>query len=154
MNQCAVCDKTTGLLNCSACHGIAYCGKEHQRAHWAVHKPTCQLLAAAAPKGYHKIITTPGTGKLPRKKATVFVNYKGYFPSGKVFDQSKGEPLSFQLNKREVIRGWDEAVATMKVGEKATFYIKPEYAYGATGSPPAIPPNQPLIFDVEMVKFT
>ena len=83
------------------------------------------------------------------------MHYTGKFPNGQVFDSSvtRGQPLEFTLGAGQVIRGWDEGVAQLKKGQKATITCPPEYAYGAAGAGGVIPPNATLIFDVELVDF-
>ena len=73
-----------------------------------------------------------------------------------MFDSSRDrdEPFVFKIGRKQVIKGWDEGVATMKVGERAMLICTPEYAYGVDGSPPKIPPNATLEFDVELISFT
>lgn len=85
----------------------------------------------------------------------VFVHYTGWLLDGTKFDSSldRKEKFSFDLGKGEVIKAWDIAVATMKVGEVCRITCKPEYAYGAAGSPPNIPPNATLVFEVELFEF-
>lgn len=85
-------------------------------------------------------------------KGTVSVHYTGTLLDGSKFDSSRGRgPFSFGLGKREVITGWDKGVATMKVGERATFVLSPDYGYGAEGAGSDIPPNSVLVFDVEVL---
>lgn len=85
-------------------------------------------------------------------KGNVKVHYTGTLLDGSQFDSSRGRsPFSFDLGKRQVITGWDKGVATMKVGERATLVLSPEYGYGAEGSPPDIPANSVLVFDVEVL---
>ena len=95
-----------------------------------------------------------GTGATPKKCDAVTVHYTGAFTNGKVFDSSrtKGEPYTFILGIGSVIRGWDEALLTMKVGERRMIAIPSALAYGSQGYPPIIPPNSDLIFDVELLK--
>ena len=101
-----------------------------------------------------KKITREGTGGSPSSGNQVTVEYKGYFKGGKVFDQSYGrKPFVFQVGVGQVIKGWDLGVLSMKKGEKATFYIKSDYAYGKRGAGGVIPPNTDLLFDVELLKF-
>jgi FK506-binding protein 4/5 len=75
------------------------------------------------------------------------VHYTGRLEDGTVFDSSvdRGEPFSFTLGHSQVIKGWDTAVATMKKGEKVELTLKPDYAYGADGSPPKIPASATLV---------
>ena len=92
-------------------------------------------------------------GKGPKPKATdvVSVHYIGTLPGGKVFDSSvaRGEPAEFPLNA--VIPGWTEGLQLMPVGSKFKFFIPAALAYGERGAPPAIPANQDLVFDVQLL---
>jgi FKBP-type peptidyl-prolyl cis-trans isomerase len=82
------------------------------------------------------------------------VHYTGWLTNGTQFDSSVGDdPFEFTLGAGEVIRGWDEGVATMKKGEKSKFTLAPEYGYGADGAPPDIPPQATLVFEVELLGF-
>ena len=107
-----------------------------------------------------KIDTVQGSGA-EAKSGPVSVHYTGWLhnPSaadghGKKFDSSvdRGQPFEFVLGAGQVIRGWDEGVAGMKVGGKRTLIIPPEMGYGARGAGGAIPPNATLVFDVELVE--
>jgi FKBP-type peptidyl-prolyl cis-trans isomerase FkpA len=95
--------------------------------------------------------TTPGTGASPTATDEVKVHYEGRLIDGKVFDSSikRGEPVTFPLNG--VIACWTEGVQTMKVGGKAQFVCPANLAYGANGSPPTIPAQATLVFDVELL---
>jgi len=85
----------------------------------------------------------------------VSVEYTGKFEDGTVFDTSEGRgPLQFQVGTGQMIQGFDEAVLGMKVGESKTVTLPPEKAYGEAGSPPIIPPNATLIFDITLVRLT
>ncbi|MDF3018781.1 MAG: FKBP-type peptidylprolyl cis-trans isomerase [Steroidobacteraceae bacterium] len=97
--------------------------------------------------------TTPGTGASPKAEDEVKVHYEGRLIDGKVFDSSikRGEPATFPLNG--VIACWTEGVQTMKVGGKATFVCPANLAYGPNGSPPTIPPQATLTFDVELLEI-
>jgi FKBP-type peptidyl-prolyl cis-trans isomerase len=100
-----------------------------------------------------KKILKEGTGEQPtRAGSTVKVHYTGKLLDGTVFDSSvpRNDLFSFRIGKSQVIKGWDVGVATMKIGEKAEFYILPEYGYGKQGSPPKIPGDSVLIFEVEL----
>ena len=117
--------------------------------------------AAAAP------VTTPsglkytdevvGTGAAPRAGQTVTVHYTGWLDEagkkGAKFDSSRdrGQPFSFTLGQGQVIKGWDEGVATMKAGGRRILVIPASLGYGARGAGGVIPPNATLIFDVELI---
>lgn len=87
------------------------------------------------------------------KNMKVAVHYQGRLEDGTVFDDShkRGEPISFTLGKGQVIKGWDQGIEGMTVGEKRTLTIPPELGYGEQGAGDVIPPNATLIFDVELV---
>jgi FKBP-type peptidyl-prolyl cis-trans isomerase len=95
-----------------------------------------------------------GTGATAAAGNTVKVHYTGFLTTGAKFDSSRdrGEPFSFPLGARQVIKGWDEGVAGMKVGGQRQLRIPPELGYGATGAGGVIPPNATLIFDVELLE--
>ena len=123
------------------------------------------VLAAAAnslvitmPDGLKYADDKMGGGAAAAAGAKVTVHYTGWLDEngakGNKFDSSRdrGEPFTFTLGAQEVIRGWDEGVAGMKVGGRRTLIIPPELGYGARGAGGVIPPNATLIFDVELLQ--
>jgi peptidylprolyl isomerase len=117
-------------------------------------EPKVTPPAGAAPT---KLVTkdlVAGTGQEAKSGQNVTVNYVGIlFHGGKEFDASwkRKEPFTFALGKGQVIAGWDQGVAGMKVGGRRELIIPAELAYGAKGSPPTIPPNAPLVFVVDLL---
>ena len=123
-----------------------------------------QLMAQGAgkmselPNGLKYTDSVVGTGATATAGHKVSVHYTGWLynngEKGKKFDSSvdRGQPFSFPLGGRQVIPGWDEGVAGMKVGGKRTLIIPPELGYGARGAGGVIPANATLMFDVELLK--
>jgi peptidylprolyl isomerase len=109
------------------------------------------------PSGLKIIDTKIGTGASPKTGQICVMHYTGWLyengAKGKKFDSSvdRGQPFEFPIGTGRVIAGWDEGVATMKVGGKRTLIIPPELGYGARGAGGVIPPNATLIFDVELL---
>lgn len=98
-------------------------------------------------------ITEKGNGKQAQAGATVSVHYTGKLTDGTKFDSSKdrNQPFSFKLGQGQVIKGWDEGIALLQVGDKAVLTIPSELGYGASGAGKSIPPNATLVFDVELL---
>lgn len=94
-----------------------------------------------------------GQGPQPKAGQVVRVHYTGWLTNGFKFDSSvdRGEPFEFVLGQGKVIRGWDQGVATMKVGGKRKLTIPSDLGYGIKGSPPEIGPNETLVFNVELL---
>jgi FKBP-type peptidyl-prolyl cis-trans isomerase FkpA len=122
-----------------------------------------ELLDFAKKSGYNPIvtpsglvyaITQQGTGAQAQPGDQVTVHYTGKLLDGKKFDSSvdRGTPFDFKLGAHQVIQGWDEGIALLKEGTKAVLIIPARLGYGERGSPPTIPPNAPLCFDVELIK--
>ncbi len=107
--------------------------------------------------GLQIIDTMAGTGASPKPGQTCVMHYTGWLyedgKKGKKFDSSvdRNEPFEFPIGQHRVIAGWDEGVATMKVGGKRTLIIPPALGYGARGAGGVIPPNATLMFDVELL---
>ena len=116
-------------------------------------EPATKPRTEDKPSGLKITYVSPGTYGA-KDGDTVWVLYTGKLQDGTVFDASErhgGEPIEFMLGKGMVIKGWDEGLQGMQVGEKRTLVIPPAIAYGAEGRPPVIPPNSTLTFDVELV---
>jgi peptidylprolyl isomerase len=125
------------------------------------------LLAGIAPAEEEKLLTTPSglkyevlspgkEGERPKPGDKVKVHYTGTFTDGRKFDSSRdrGKPFEFVLGAGQVIAGWDEGVALMSVGSRFRLHVPSKLGYGERGSPPGIPPNTDLVFDVELLSFT
>uniref|UniRef100_UPI00358E19B3 peptidyl-prolyl cis-trans isomerase FKBP1A-like n=1 Tax=Myxine glutinosa TaxID=7769 RepID=UPI00358E19B3 len=106
--------------------------------------------------GVEKETIKPGDGvTFPKKGQTCVVHYTGTLDNGTKFDSSRDrqKTFMFEIGKGEVIRGWDEGVSRMSVGERARLKCTPDYGYGDTGYPGVIPANATLFFDVELLRL-
>jgi FKBP-type peptidyl-prolyl cis-trans isomerase len=115
--------------------------------------PRSVFVDATTASGLTYIITQHGEGRPLKVGDTVLVNYTGLLTDGTKFDSSldRNEPIAFPLGAGRVIKGWDEGIARLHIGDRATLIIPPELGYGAKGSGGVIPPNATLIFIVEVV---
>jgi peptidylprolyl isomerase len=123
----------------------------------ATFQPAAAQPVMTTASGLKIIDVKVGTGPSPKPGQTCVMHYTGWLyengAKGKKFDSSldRGQPFEFKIGAGQVIAGWDEGVATMKVGGKRTLIIPPDLGYGARGAGGVIPPNATLIFDVELL---
>jgi peptidylprolyl isomerase len=115
--------------------------------------PVKESPVTITPSGLIYVITKRTEGRLPKNGETVIVNYTGVLTDGVKFDSSldRGEPFKFKLGEGRVIKGWDEGVAKLRVGEQATLIIPPQLGYGARGAGGVIPGEATLIFIVQLM---
>ena len=115
------------------------------------------MAMTATPSGLQYEDTVVGTGASPQSGQKCSMHYTGWLwvngAKGSKFDSSvdRDDPFNFVLGAGQVIQGWDEGVATMRVGDKVRLTIPPRLAYGEQGYPGAIPPNATLVFEVELL---
>jgi peptidylprolyl isomerase len=117
-------------------------------------KPKVEVPSGPAPKELQKKDLIKGEGPAAKQGDTIRVQYVGVsYKNGKEFDASwnRGEPFELQLGAGMVIPGWDEGIVGMRLGSRRQLVIPPDLAYGPQGSPPAIGPNETLVFVVDLV---
>ena len=109
--------------------------------------------AITTPSGLTYIVTQPGTGAQLKAGDMVTVHYTGLLTNGVKFDSSldRNDPISFALGEGKVIKGWDEGLQKLRVGDRATLFIPPSIGYGSRGAGGVIPPDATLIFIIEVV---
>ncbi len=120
-------------------------------------KPVVKVPSGAAPKTLVTKDLITGSGKTASAGSTVTVNYVGVlYKGGKEFDSSwkRNQPFTTALSTGSVIEGWVRGIPGMKVGGRRELIIPPNLAYGKAGSPPAIPPNSPLVFIVDLLSVS
>ncbi len=115
--------------------------------------PMTEENVVTTDSGLKYIDIVEGTGATPQKGQTVSVHYTGTLENDTKFDSSRdrGQPFQFPLGAGRVIKGWDEGIASMKVGGQRKLIIPPDLGYGSRGAGGVIPPNATLLFDVELL---
>lgn len=115
---------------------------------------TSDVVPTTTASGLQYIDFKIGDGASPQKGQLVLVHYTGWLDDGKKFDSSRdrGKPFGFKVGTGQVIKGWDEGVASMKIGGVRRLIIPSELGYGARGAGNVVPPNARLTFDVELLE--
>ncbi|MDP2315352.1 MAG: FKBP-type peptidyl-prolyl cis-trans isomerase [Pseudomonadota bacterium] len=139
----------TTPVSSSAAYGPA----PMQVAQTAAQAPIDGIPMVSMPSGLKYWVLREGTGATPSQGDTVAVHYTGWLADGTKFDSSfdRGTPLQFKVGGGQVIKGWDEGVATMKVGEKRRLQVPPGLGYGERGAGGMIPGGATLVFEVELM---
>lgn len=148
---------TAAILICTGCsNSTDHSKKDNKTEHEGNPKMTRQKTGS----GLEYIIEQEGSGISPKPGQSVTVHYTGWLNNngelGTKFDSSldRGQPFTFKIGFGQVIKGWDEGVMSMKIGEKRRLFIPANLGYGAHGAGRVIPPHANLIFDVELLKIS
>ena len=136
-----------------ACGGSADRDKTPESAGFSAALEIDTTALTSTPSGLRYQDVKQGDGAEATADRTVSVHYTGWLPNGEKFDSSRdrNQPFGFTLGAGQVIAGWDEGVAGMKVGGRRKLVIPADLGYGTAGAPPAIPPGATLVFDVELL---
>jgi FKBP-type peptidyl-prolyl cis-trans isomerase FkpA len=145
---------TVGIAACLiACGGSADRTSSAAKGGFSASLGVDTTAMTKTPSGLRYQDVTVGEGKTATPGHPVSVHYTGWLPNGEKFDSSRDrkEPFTFTVGAGEVIAGWDEGVAGMKVGGKRKLVIPADLGYGTAGAPPEIPPGATLVFEVELL---
>jgi FKBP-type peptidyl-prolyl cis-trans isomerase FkpA len=141
------------LAGTFACGGAADRGKTEGSTSFSAALEVDTTLLTKTPSGLRYQDVKVGEGAQAVPDRTVSVHYTGWLTNGEKFDSSRdrNQPFGFNLGAGQVIAGWDEGVAGMKVGGRRKLVIPADLGYGTAGAPPDIPPGATLVFDVELL---
>jgi FKBP-type peptidyl-prolyl cis-trans isomerase FkpA len=141
------------LAGSVACSGTEDRNKERPAVGFSPSLGVDTAAMTKTPSGLRYQDLSQGQGPEARAGKTVSVHYTGWLPNGEKFDSSRdrNQPFGFTLGAGQVIAGWDEGVAGMKVGGRRKLVVPPDLAYGTAGAPPDIPPGATLVFEVELL---
>jgi FKBP-type peptidyl-prolyl cis-trans isomerase len=144
---------TLALAGLFACGGAADQKAERKPAGFSPSLGVDTAAMTKTPSGLRFQDLEKGQGAEATAGRNVSVHYTGWLPNGEKFDSSRDrdQPFGFTLGAGQVIAGWDEGVAGMKVGGRRKLVIPPDLGYGTSGAPPDIPPGATLVFDVELL---